>query len=114
MDFAKNFIKRTIPYLNEEQLMPVYEATSKNSPHVMSEMCLAMSVNDYRDVLENIAVPPFITYGEKSTLYSSKTAEYLSWKIPNSKFIPFENCTHFLLVEDLKKLVEVVKEALSI
>jgi non-heme chloroperoxidase len=114
MDFAVPFIKRTIPYLSEEQLKPVYEATSKNSPHVMSAMWLAMSVNDYRDVLESITVPAFIIYGEKSTLYSSKTAEYLNSKIPNSKVIPFENCTHFLVVENPKKLVEVIREAASI
>lgn len=114
MDFAKPFIKRTIPYLSEEQLEPVYEAASKNSPHVMSAMWLAMSVNDYRDVLEKITVPTFIIYGKESTLYSSKTAEYLNSKIPNSKVIPFENCTHFLVVENPKKLIEVAKEAASI
>lgn len=110
MDFAKDFVKITVPYLTEEMLEPVYEALSKNSPHVMYAMWTAMSANDYRDVLEKITVPTFIIYGEKSTLYSRDTAEYLSSKIQNSKIIPFENCTHFLVVENPKKFSEVISE----
>ena len=114
MDFAVPFVKRTIPYLNESQLEPVYEALDTNTPHIMYSMWLAMSVNDYRDVLDKITVPTYIIYGKESTLYSEETAKYLNSKIPNSKLVPFENCTHFLVVENPKKLSEVVAEAASI
>lgn len=113
MDFAKPFIKKAIPYLNEEQLKPIYEAASTNTPHIMYSMWIAMSANDYRDVLGNITVPTFIIYGEKSTLYSNETARYLNSKIPNSKIVAFKNCTHFLVLENPQKLVEIVKEAAS-
>jgi len=76
----------------------------------MYSMWIAMSANDYRDVLENITVPTYIVYGEKSTLYSKETAEYMNSKIPNSKVVPFENCTHFLVIENPEKLSKVVKE----
>ena len=110
MDFAKEFAADALPYLNEEQLIPIFEGLEKNSPHVMYSMWIAMSANDYRDVLENITVPTYIVYGEKSTLYSKETAEYINSKIPNSKVVPFENCTHFLVIENPEKLSKVVKE----
>lgn len=113
MDFAKYFVKNTIPYLKGEELEPIYEALSANSPHVMYAMWIAMSANDYRNILEDITVPTFIIYGEKSTLYSSETATYLNSKIPNSEVVPFENCTHFLVAENPQKLVEVVKKAVQ-
>lgn len=110
MDFAKGFAADALPYLNEEQLAPILEGLAKNSPHVMYAMWIAMSANDYRDVLENITVPTYIAYGDKSTLYSKDTAEYLNSKIPNSKVVAFENCTHFLIIENPGKLSEVIRE----
>lgn len=113
MSFAGPFAKEALPYLDDGQLKLIYEALNKNSPHIMYSMWIAMSANDYRDVLEKITVPTFIIYGEKSTLYSEETAKYLNSKIPNSKLVPFENCTHFLVVENPKKLSEVVSEIAS-
>ena len=69
--------------------------------------------NDYRDVLEKITVPTFIIYGQQSTLYSKDTAEYLNSKIQNSKIVPFENCTHMLVLENPKKLSETIAELAS-
>ena len=114
MDFAKDFVQSAVPYLQGEQLEPIYDAMRKNSPHVMYGMWVAMSANDYRDVLEKITVPTYIIYGEKSTLYSSETADYMKSKISNAKIIPFENCTHFLVAENPKKFTESVLEAASV
>ncbi|MBP1927190.1 pimeloyl-ACP methyl ester carboxylesterase [Sedimentibacter acidaminivorans] len=102
-----------MPYLRGEELEPVYDAMSKNSPHVMYSMWIAMSANDYRDVLDKITVPTYIIYGKSSTLYSQETAYYMESKIPNAKIIPFENCTHFLVAENPKKFSESVLEAVS-
>lgn len=110
MDFGEDFTKKVVPYLTDEQLEPVFEALSTNTPHVMYSMWIAMSANDYRDVLKDITVPTSIIYGEKSTLYSEETAKYLNKNIPNSKLVPFENCTHFLVVENPDKLSETVEE----
>lgn len=114
MDYAKEFVQVTVPYLKGDQLEPVYDAMSKNSPHVMYSMWIAMSANDYRDVLDKITVPTYIIYGKSSTLYSQETAYYLESKIPDAKIIPFENCTHFLVAENPKKFSESVLEAASI
>ena len=110
MDFAEDFAKDAIPYLSEKELEPILEALNTNTPHIMYSMWTAMSANDYRDVLKNITVPTLIIYGEKSTLYSEETARYLKKNIQNSKLVPFENCTHFLVVENPDKLSKVVKE----
>lgn len=114
MDFAEPFVKTAVPYLDDAGLKPIYDAMATNTPHIMYSMWIAMSVNDYRDVLEKITVPTYIIYGEKSTLYSEETAKYLNSKIPNSKLVPFEGCTHFLVVENPEKLTEVVSEIASI
>lgn len=113
MDFGKEFTRIVVPYLKEEELEPVYERLANNSPHVMYAMWIAMSANDYRDVLEKITVPTFIIYGQQSTLYSKDTAEYLNSKIQNSKIVPFENCTHMLVLENPKKLSETIAELAS-
>lgn len=110
MDFAKPFVKLAVPYLKDMELKSIYKDMNTNTPHVMYSMWIAMSANDYRDVLEDITVPTYIIYGEKSTLYSKDTAYYMHSKIPNSKVIPFENCTHFLVIENPEKLSNVVAE----
>lgn len=111
MEFAKPFFKITVPYLTgdmmEEQLNQV---VSGNTPHVLAAMWHAMAVGDYRDVLPKMTVPTQIVYGEKSTLYSKETAEYMKEHIPNSQVIPFENCTHLLVVEDAVKTARVIEE----
>lgn len=114
MDFGELFLKTAIPYLSDDELKPINEAMAKNTPHIMYSMWIAMSSNDYRDVLEKITVPTYIIYGEKSTLYSEETAKYLNSKIPNSKLVPFENCTHLLVTENPEKLAEVTAEIASL
>ncbi|GGA49799.1 MULTISPECIES: alpha/beta fold hydrolase [Bacillaceae] len=113
-EFAKPFFKVTVPYLTgemmEEQLNLVVNG---NTPHVLAAMWHAMAVGDYRDVLPQITVPTQIVYGEKSTLYSKETAEYMKEQIPNSEVIPFENCTHLLVAEDVVKTAKVIEELAS-
>ena len=79
----------------------------------MTSMWLAMGYNDYRDVLKNMTVPTTIAHGAVSTLYSAETAQYLNSQIPNSKVVPFENCTHMLVMENPAKTNEVLEEAAS-
>lgn len=113
MDFAAPFVKTAVPYLDDAELKPIYENMERNTSHIMYSMWIAMSANDYRDMLGEITVPTYIIYGEKSTLYSEDTAKFLNSKIPNSKLVAFENCTHFLVAENPKKLTEVVAEIAS-
>ena len=61
-----------------------------------------------------ITVPAQIIYGERSTLYSKETAEYLHSQIPKSKIIPFENCTHMLVAENPFKTTQVIEEMAGI
>ncbi|WP_249870691.1 alpha/beta fold hydrolase [Oceanobacillus saliphilus] len=111
--FGASFMKIAIPYLTDEMFEETMEGIKLNSPFVLAGMWHAMAVNDYRDVLEKITVPAQIVYGEKSTLYSKETAEYLHANIPNSKVIPFENCTHMLVLENPSKLTEVMDDIAS-
>lgn len=111
MEFAKPFFKVTVPYLTDEMMSEQLEqVVSNNTPHVLAAMWHAMAVGDYRDVLPQITVPTQIVYGEKSTLYSKETAEYMKINIPNSEVIQFENCTHLLVVEDAAKTAKVIEE----
>lgn len=110
MDFGESFMKKVAPNLTDDMLELSLEAAAKNTPHVMYSMFLAMVYNDYREVVRNITVPTIIAYGENSTLYSPETAQYLNSKILNSKVIPFENCTHLLVMENPAKVIQIVDE----
>ncbi|RLL41105.1 alpha/beta hydrolase [Oceanobacillus piezotolerans] len=113
-EFCGSFMRISIPYITEEMFEELMEGMKLNSPFVLAGMWHAMAVNDYRDVLEKITVPAQIIYGEKSTLYSKETAEYLHQHIANSEVIPFENCTHMLVSENPAKLTEVMNEIASL
>jgi pimeloyl-ACP methyl ester carboxylesterase len=110
LTFARPFAKIVVPYLTDELLEEHLEVVKGNTPHVLSAMWHAMAVNDFRDVLPEITVPTQIIYGEKSTLYSRETAEYLHSQLPKSKIIPFENCTHMLVLENPFKTTQVIEE----
>jgi pimeloyl-ACP methyl ester carboxylesterase len=107
--FSRRFAKTVIPYLTEDMLEEHLKVVKGNTPHVLSAMWHAMAVSDFRDVLPKITVPTQIVYGEKSTLYSKETAEYLQSQIPKAKIIPFENCTHMLVAENPTKTMQVIK-----
>ncbi|SER51772.1 alpha/beta fold hydrolase [Psychrobacillus sp. OK032] len=110
-EFAKPFFKITVPYLTEDLLNEqLDQVINNNTPHVLSAMWHAMAVSDFRDVLPNITVPTQIVYGEKSTLYSKETAAYLASQIPDAKVVPFESCTHLLIVENPGKTTQVIEE----
>lgn len=111
--FMDTFLRRAVPYFTEEMIGPAMEASMTNTPHIMTSMWLAMGYNDYRDVLKNMTVPTTIAHGAVSTLYSAETAQYLNSQIPNSKVVPFENCTHMLVMENPAKTNEVLEEAAS-
>ncbi len=109
-EFMEHFITVCVPYLEGDALKTTLELSATNTPFVMSALWHGMVVGDYRDVLPKISVPTKICYGEKSTLYSKETAEYLKANIKNSEIIPFENCTHFLVVENPTKFNQVLKD----
>lgn len=114
-EFAKPFFKIAVPYLTDDLMNEQLELViNNNTPHILSAMWHAMAVADFRDVLPNITVPTQIVYGEKSTLYSKETADYLASKIPQAKVVPFENCTHLLVVENPAKTTEVIEEIAKI
>lgn len=80
-----------------------YKEANKNTPHVMINMWVAMTVQDYRSVLPTISVPCLVTYGEESLLYSSQTSEYIKEKIPDAKLVSFPKCGHGLHMESPEK-----------
>lgn len=111
IDFAKSFLKIAVPYLTDELMNEQLNLLiNNNTPHVLSAMWHAMAVSDFRDVLANLTVPTQIVYGEKSTLYSKESADYLASQIPDAKLVPFENCTHLLIVENPAKTAQVIEE----
>lgn len=109
-DFAGPFFKKAAPYMDDQMVEGAMVEAMKNTPHVMNAFWLAMAVNDYRSILENITVPTIIAYGEKSTLYSKDTAIYLNKKIPNSKLVEFPNCTHLLVMENPDMASQVISQ----
>ena len=109
-DFGAPFFKRVAPYMSQEMIDGAMVETMKNTPHVMNAFWLAMAVNDYRDILKDMTVPTVIAYGEKSTLYSADTAEYLNQQIPHSKLEGFPGCTHLLVMENPDKASGVIAE----
>ncbi|SEI62662.1 Pimeloyl-ACP methyl ester carboxylesterase [Bhargavaea ginsengi] len=109
--FSRPFMKKTVPYLTEEEIEEMLKLSAGNSPHVLAAMWHAMVTADYRDMLAGIKVPAQIVYGDKSTLYSKETAEFLNEQIPHSTVIPFENCTHMLTAENPGRIAEVIRQA---
>ncbi|RSK24796.1 alpha/beta fold hydrolase [Bhargavaea beijingensis] len=109
--FSRTFMKRTVPYLNATELEKTLKLSAANSPHVLAAMWHAMVTADYRDMLADITVPAQIAYGEKSTLYSKETADYLNERIADSTVIAFENCTHMLTAENPGRVEEVIRQA---
>lgn len=112
-DFGEPFFKRAAPYMDQEMIDMAMVENLKNTPHVMNAFWLAMAVNDYRDILSKMTVPTVIAYGEKSTLYSKDTADYLNKKIPNSRLEEFPDCTHLLVMENPEKATQVISELAS-
>lgn len=110
MDFGESFAREALPHLDDNQIDPILKDIATNTPHIMYSMWLSMSVNDYRDILKDISVPVYIIYGEKSTLYSKETAQYLKDNISNAELVPFKGCTHFLPVEKPNELAGVVEK----
>lgn len=113
-DFAEKFLRIAVPYLTEDMLRDQLNLfLENNTPHVLSAMWHAMAMNDYRDVLPKMTVPTQIVYGVKSTLYKKETAEYLISEIPDATIVPFENCTHLLVLEAPDKATEVIQNFAS-
>lgn len=111
IEFAKSFIKIAVPYLTDDLMNEQLDLLiNNNTPHVLSAMWHAMAVSDFRDVLPNLTVPTQIVYGEKSTLYSKESADYLASQIPDAKVVSFENCTHLLIVENPTRTTQVIAE----
>lgn len=109
MKYAKSFISAAMPYFSEEQLKPVFHEAALNSPFVMSAMWHAMSQADYRPILKDINIPITIIYGENSTLYKKETAQYFKDNIKNSDVITIPQATHFLVIEQPKKVAEAIR-----
>lgn len=98
-EFAEKFIKEAAPGLTKYEFKLALKDAKTNTPHVMYALWIAMTMADYRGVLSNIDVPTLIMYGEESTLYSSQTAYYMGERIPSSRIMKFENCSHMLVLE---------------
>ena len=110
MKYAKSFIRSAVPYLSDKDLQPTFEQAATNSPLVMASMWHAMSQADYRPILDKINVEVSIIYGVNSTLYTAETAQYLQDNIRNSKLIPIENATHFLVMEQPKDVSNAIRQ----
>lgn len=110
MDFGEGFIKTMAPYFNGDQMEIAKEKLKLNDPKVMYSMWESMIEEDYRCILEKISIPTLILFGEKSTLYSIKTGEYLRDNIKDSQLIVFKDCTHLLVLENPIKFNKVFGE----
>lgn len=108
--FAEEFLKIAAPNLTEEEFKVSLKDTRTNTPHVMYALWIGMAGADYRYDLEKIKVPTLIVQGGESTLYSFQTAEYMKEKIPDSKIVCFENCSHMLVLEDPDRFNRVISE----
>jgi pimeloyl-ACP methyl ester carboxylesterase len=102
------FVRTIAPYLKGDMLDVSVREIGKNDPYVMTALWLAMVQADYRAILPQIDVPALIAYGDKSTLYAPETAFYLGEHIPDAEVVPFEDCTHLLIIENPKKAIESV------
>jgi pimeloyl-ACP methyl ester carboxylesterase len=111
--FAEDFMYRVAPGMGPQEFKMAMKQSMANTPHVMYAMWHAMSAVDYRDTVVKITVPTLVIYGEKSTLYSSETANYLKSKIPDSRIVVFEGCGHMLPLENPDKFNRVIEEFAS-
>ena len=68
-----------------------------------------MGQADYREVIKNIDVPTKIFRGAVKSLYSRQTAEYLAEHTSGSEIVEFEQCTHMLVIENPKKVLEEIR-----
>lgn len=85
------------------------EQARKNTPHVMINLWLAITLADYRDVLDTITIPTLITYGKYSAMYSVEAQQYVHEHIANSTLQEFTG-GHALHIEDYEHFNSVVKE----
>lgn len=110
ISFTEDFYKAVAPHFTEKDLVAIRHDNKLVNPNAAIAMWIAMSNKDYREMLSRINVPAFIMYGEKSTLYSKETAEYIHSKIPNSKLICFEGCSHLLVLDNPEMFNRMVEE----
>lgn len=109
MRFMDDFYYTVSQDLTEGQLKYIRKDNARNTPHVTIALWIAMAKGDYREVVTKINVPTIIMYGDKHTLYSKETFNYLNSHIPNSQLVKFEGCTHILVVENPVKFCNVVE-----
>lgn len=110
ISFTEDFYKIVAPHFTEKDMVAIRYDNKLVKPNVPIDMWIDMSTKDYREMLGNISVPAVIMYGEASTLYSKGTAEYMYSKIPKSKLICFEGCSHLLVLDNPDKFNKVVED----
>jgi pimeloyl-ACP methyl ester carboxylesterase len=105
----ESFTERYVPMMfsksgHDQELFDwCLKEARKNTPHVLVNMWIAMSTQDYRPVLPQISVPCLVTYGQESRLYSHRASEYVKEQIPDAELTPFSNCGHALHMESPEK-----------
>ena len=81
----------------------MYVETRRNTPHVIINLWISLSMQDYRSLLPEISIPCLITYGEGSNYYPPENSSYMQEKIPDSKLVSFPGCGHALQLQDPEK-----------
>lgn len=112
--FFADFSKKALPYATDELLLEMAKLAEASGIPPASLLALcglwhAMGQADYREVIKKIDVPTKIFRGAVKSLYSRKTAEYLAEHISGSEIVEFEQCTHMLVVENPKKVLEEIQ-----
>lgn len=100
-------------FKGKEDLPWLYKEARRNTPHIIVAFWIAMSLQDYRPVMEEITVPCLVTYGLESNYYPTENYEYMKSRIPDATVIPFEGCGHALHLQDPDKFNSLVIDFLE-
>ncbi len=100
-------------FKGKEDLPWLYGEARKNKATVIAAFWIAMAMQDYRPLLQNITVPCLLTYGTESNYYPPENCDYMQKQIPDARVIPFEGCGHALHIQNPELFNNAVMEFLG-
>lgn len=82
----------------------------RNSTPIMRETMVRLINEDMTNLLSNIKLPTLLIWGENDTATPIEDAVLMNDLIPNSKLVKLENCSHYVFLEKLDYVGQVIKD----
>lgn len=116
--FCKKFaqlkpIEKVFPNLLDKVKNHFGSEDYRNSTPIMRETMVRLINEDLTNLLPNIKLPTLLIWGENDTATPIEDAKLMNDLIPNSKLIKLENCSHYVFLEKLDYVGQVIKDFLT-